>query len=121
MPMRMCISCTIALALCWPAAAQESSPGMLRSWLQRIAAEQLAARKKEVAETRTREQFEARRAEVRKKILHMIGGLPEKRTSLNPRRMGAIERDGYRVEKIVFESQPRFFVTANLYVPRTGR
>src|SRR6185436_16251802 len=31
-----------------------------------------------------------------------------------------IEREGYRIEKIVFESQPRFFVTANLYLPTRG-
>ncbi|MEQ8763004.1 MAG: prolyl oligopeptidase family serine peptidase [Planctomycetota bacterium] len=42
--------------------------------------------------------------------------LPE-RTPLNVRRVGTIERDGYRIEKIVFESRPGFEVPANVYVP----
>ena len=57
---------------------------------------------------------------VRESIIRGIGGLPE-RTPLNSQSVGMIERDGYRIEKIIFESQPRFFVTANLYLPNTGR
>lgn len=36
---------------------------------------------------------------------------------------GIVERDGYRIEKLYYESLPRLFVTANLYVPksRAGR
>jgi cephalosporin-C deacetylase-like acetyl esterase len=35
---------------------------------------------------------------------------------------GTVERPGYRIEKVTFESRPRLYVTANLYVPAgTGR
>ena len=51
----------------------------------------------------------------------MLGG-PLERTPLNARVTGVIERPGYRIEKLTFESRPRLYVTANLYVPaRTGR
>jgi dienelactone hydrolase len=53
-------------------------------------------------------------------FLKLIGGLPE-RTPLNARVTGTLEREGYRLEKVVYESRPRIFVTANLYVPLTGR
>ena len=56
---------------------------------------------------------------VRERILHAIGGLPQ-RTPLNARTTGTLERDGYRVEKVIFESQPEFYVTANLYLPASG-
>lgn len=39
------------------------------------------------------------------------------RTPLNVRITGVLDRDGYRVEKLIFESRPGFLVTANLYVP----
>ncbi len=39
------------------------------------------------------------------------------RTPLNPRVTGVVHRDGYRVEKIIFESQPKHFVTAALFLP----
>jgi cephalosporin-C deacetylase-like acetyl esterase len=45
-----------------------------------------------------------------------IGGWPDK-TPLRPRITGVLNRDGYRVEKLVFESRPGFRVTANLYMP----
>ncbi len=49
----------------------------------------------------------------------LVGGRPEQ-TPLNPRVTGQIERSGYRVDKVVYESQPGVFVSANLYIP-TGR
>lgn len=52
-------------------------------------------------------------------FLEGLGGLPA-RTPLNARVTGTLQRDGYRIEKIVFESQPGFFVTANLYLPASG-
>lgn len=49
-----------------------------------------------------------------------LGGPFADRTALNATVTGTIERNGYRVEKVIFESQPKFFVTANLYVPTRG-
>ncbi len=59
-------------------------------------------------------------ARLRAKFLEAIGGLPE-RTPLNPQAMGILSRDGYRVEKIIFESRPKFFVTAALFLPDASR
>lgn len=42
---------------------------------------------------------------------------PPPRTPLRARVLGALEREGYRVERVVFESRPGFPVTANVYVP----
>jgi dienelactone hydrolase len=56
---------------------------------------------------------------VREKIRTSFGPLPEK-TPLNPRVTGVVERDQYRIEKVIFESRPEFYVTANLYIP-SGR
>ena len=43
------------------------------------------------------------------------------RTPLNARITGVIQRKGYRIEKVVFESRPKFFVTAHVYVPESLR
>jgi dienelactone hydrolase len=50
----------------------------------------------------------------------LAGGMPE-RTPLNPRTAGALERQGYRLEKVVYESRPNFHISANLYIPTNGR
>ncbi|MCM8789256.1 MAG: prolyl oligopeptidase family serine peptidase, partial [Candidatus Omnitrophica bacterium] len=53
---------------------------------------------------------------VKKVIKKAFSVLPEK-SPLNPEITGTIKRDGYRIEKIIFESRPKCLVTANLYVP----
>ena len=75
--------------------------------------ERMRARKEKV---KSAEDVLAHQAYVRETFLHLIGGLPE-RTPLNPRRVGILERSGYVVEKLIFESRPQFYVTANLYLP----
>ncbi len=54
---------------------------------------------------------------VRAKILESFGPLPEK-TPLNPKITGVVERDAYKIEKLIFQSRPEFYVTGNLYVPK---
>jgi dienelactone hydrolase len=56
---------------------------------------------------------------VRATLWKLIGGMPE-RTPLNARTTGSFERDGYRLEKVIYESRPSLFVSANLYIPRKG-
>lgn len=50
------------------------------------------------------------------KMVERLGGWPE-RTDLNPQVTGTLERPGYRVEKIIFESRPKFFVSAAFFLP----
>jgi dienelactone hydrolase len=61
---------------------------------------------------------EAYIAEVREKIVKAFAPMPTKKTPLNAKVTGVIERDTYTVEKILFESRPKFYVTANLYLPK---
>ncbi len=53
---------------------------------------------------------------VRERIRACFGPEPE-RTPLAARITGTVERDAYRIEKVIFESRPSFPVTANLYLP----
>lgn len=55
-------------------------------------------------------------ASVRDRIRTSFGPEPE-RTPLNARITGVVQRDTYRIEKLIFESRPGFPVTANLYIP----
>ena len=55
----------------------------------------------------TPEAVRARQRTVRAALVKSLGGFPE-RTPLNPRVTGRVERDGYAVEKVLFESRPGF-------------
>ena len=67
---------------------------------------------------RTLEEWEKRAAAIRRHILVCAGlwPLPDK-TPLKAQIFGRIEREGYAVEKVFFESLPGFFVCGNLYRP----
>ncbi|RFC45001.1 MAG: Cephalosporin-C deacetylase [Verrucomicrobia bacterium] len=63
-------------------------------------------------------EWDTRKDFVRRQILVAEGLWPTPtKTPLNPVIHGKIERDGYTVEKVYFESAPGFFVTGSLYRP----
>lgn len=86
-------------------------------YLLKQATKKLDERKELVGQIRTREDVEKRQAYVRRVHRQMSGGFPE-RTPPNPRMVGKLGRADYVVEKIIFESQPQFYVPANLYLPK---
>ena len=94
--------------------------GMVDNYLTEIASQHWQARARTMARITTPAQVKERQTYIRKKVLDAIGGFPE-RTPLNARITGTLEGDGYRIEKLIYESQPRFYVTANLYVPTGGK
>ncbi len=79
-----------------------------------------AARNREIAKLTTAEAIRARQKWARTTFLKLVGDLPE-RAPLNARSFGTIERDGYKIEKILYESVPQFHIPANLYIPTTGK
>ena len=70
-----------------------------------------------------KEAWLARARDLREQVLVSAGlwPMPEKHP-LNAHVFGRVERSGYSVEKVYFESHPGFFVTGNLYRPvgKTG-
>jgi len=93
---------------------------MLPDWLKAKAFRMLDARKAETARITSSQQVFDRRRNLRERMTRGLGGFPE-RTPLNARVTGVLDRGDYRVEKVIFESQPGFHVTANLYVPARGQ
>lgn len=79
-----------------------------------------SARRALLAGIQSKLQVEQRTATVRSQLWNILGGQPEK-TPLNARITGVVRRNGYRIEKLVFESMPKIYVTANLYIPTHGK
>jgi dienelactone hydrolase len=89
---------------------------MLNRYLLDQARQRFDARRKAVAAIKTPEDIARRQQALRTFFLRSLGDLPE-RTPLNAQVMGALRREGYRVEKVIFESRPGHHITANFYVP----
>ena len=110
-----------------PAFAQKSFPGVayrdyprcLPDYLRDLAQAAYERRNHEIARLKTPEAIGARQRWVRETLWKLAGGELE-RTPLEAQKTGSFERDGYRVEKILYQSRPRFHVPANLYIPTTG-
>jgi cephalosporin-C deacetylase-like acetyl esterase len=89
---------------------------MLRTFLLAEAKKAFDARQATIAALKTPEDIKNRQAEVRAKLIAALGGFPEK-TPLKPEVVGKESFDGYRIEKVIFQSRPDHHVTATLYLP----
>ena len=88
------------------------------SILALLASEARAITDRAIAETSSRAAWEAVREQRLSELKDMLGLTPDRaRTPLNARKLGVIEGDGYVIKKIAFESMPKVYVTANLYLP----
>ena len=85
--------------------------------LRRRAEAHFRRQERERAQIASIAEFEARRKRIQTHFLDAIGGLPTERTPLNLQIAGTVQRNGYRIEKIIYESVPNFYVTAALYIP----
>lgn len=89
---------------------------MMHAYLMRAVDEALDRRDEAYEKLKKPEQLVAYQQRMREFFTAALGGFPE-RTPLKPQVVGKEDRDGYTIEKVIFESQPRHFVTAILYLP----
>ena len=92
------------------------SPNSLYHYIAGQAYEMLAKRHKDISGIRTLQEWQVRQKMLRETLSGIVGPFPE-RTPLNAKVIRTIERDSFRVEHIIFESQPGFFVTSSLFIP----
>jgi dienelactone hydrolase/pimeloyl-ACP methyl ester carboxylesterase len=118
--MRLLLLCAALLA---PAPALAQPDGkvppprkMLYEHLRVQAQTLLDARRTEVAAFKTPAAVEKRQKALKARFLEALGGFPEK-TPLNAQVVGTLKGDGYRIDRVIYESRPDHHVTANLYLP----
>src|SRR5882724_8005456 len=122
---QLAAACWVAWA-CHPLCGQvrhtpEQRYKMFQEYLLRRADE---VTRNNLADIQNLDAWKQHRPEIRKRVLYTLGLDPTPaKTPLHPRITGELQRDGYRVQNIVFESMPGLYVTANLYLPkeRTGK
>jgi dienelactone hydrolase len=65
----------------------------------------------------TRAVWESRRTELLRRIETAAGVTADPPGPLTPKTLGVLQRSGYSIEKLIFQSRPDIWVTANAYVP----
>jgi cephalosporin-C deacetylase-like acetyl esterase len=105
-------------------AAESDEPTTSRADLiQFLNAEALAhldRRREAVKSIASRAEAEARQAEVRDRVLSLIGE-PLHGVPLSAEVTGVVKGGGFRIENILYDAQPGRRVTANLFVPTEGK
>ncbi len=89
---------------------------MLHRYLLQKAYKAFDAADNEYEKIKTPEQIAAYQKRMRNFFIKQLGGFPQ-RTPLKAKVTGKLKRDGYNIEKIIYESQPGLYVTALLYLP----
>lgn len=97
----------------------EPAPGMLPGYLAARLNAVAARWKQQIASIQSGDEASARNRFVRGKERELLGNWPQK-TPLEARVVKSTERPGYRIENVMYQSRPDFWVTANLYVPTKG-
>ena len=119
---RLLLTLLLVLAVGIVPTAQTAREKAFISELDAIAQRQLKARAAAIAAIKDTKAAQKRNAEVRERILSLLGGLPEYDGPLNPRVTKTTPRDGFVIEHVMFDSLRDYVVTANLYRPeRPGR
>lgn len=93
--------------------------GSHQRWLQNLARSLHAGRKPPA----TLEQWKKQREELRRNLRRSFGQFPDSPCGLNPKCIGVVQRDGYHIERLLIQSRPDVWITANAYVPakRAGK
>ncbi|HYT88090.1 MAG TPA: acetylxylan esterase, partial [Gemmataceae bacterium] len=100
-----------------PDAAAQAPNKLLYSFLLGEAGKHFNARRQEVAALKTSDDVKRRQARLKAQFIDALGGFPEK-TPLNGRTVSVVEMEDYRLEKVIYESQPSHHVTAALFLPK---
>lgn len=89
---------------------------LLARHLAKYSHEYLDKRTEEVRLLRTQNDWRQRQTRIKQIVLDTLGPWPE-RTPLKSQIVGTLQRENYRIEKLIFQSMRGFYVTAAIYVP----
>ena len=93
------------------------APNSLYHYIADQACDLLAQRSGKIAGLNSLSGWQQRQKWIGETLLDIVGPFPEK-TPLNAKVTRIIDKESYRVEHIVYESQPGFFVTSSLFIPK---
>lgn len=92
------------------------APNLLYHHVSDEALHLLEKEEREVSLVKSKAQWVARQRQKKEAIWNAIGKFGEK-TPLNPQITGVVRKEGFRIENLIYESLPGYYVTASLFIP----
>jgi dienelactone hydrolase len=102
-----------------PAATADTKAVDLHQDLLDLAARHEAERRARFAAVKSSADLSALQTSLRRAFLRLLDELPASQGAPPVKQTGVVEADEYRIEKLVYESLPGYFVPALLYKPKT--
>ncbi len=96
---------------------EKKAETMFLEHVKRVIFAQIDERDKTIENLKTADDWKNHIKYVEKTFKEIIGEFPE-RTPLNAKVIDVLDRKEYKIEKIIFESFPQFYVTCNMYIPK---
>jgi hypothetical protein len=92
------------------------APNSLYHFIAGQAYDDLEVRSTKIALIHSLSQWQQKQQQIRYILMKALGAFPSK-TPLNARITKSIKKDDYRIENIIYESQPGYYVTSSLFIP----
>ena len=92
------------------------APNSLYHYLTGEAYQMLEERSEKLKQIHTVDGWRKYQATMRQTLWNSTGRFPKK-TNLNAKVTSVVKKDGYRIENVIYESLPGFYVTASLFIP----
>jgi cephalosporin-C deacetylase-like acetyl esterase len=102
----------------WPEFSD--APNALFHHIANLAYTDLDKRSQKVNSIRTLAEWQQRQQWVKKVLNEVVGSFPAK-TPLNASVVKTYDKDFYRLENIIYESQPGYYVTSSLFIPNGAK
>ncbi len=102
-----------------PTRAEEvQAPSMAYRYIASVRDRQYAERDRALGKVNTWDDWLKWRKDMLARLHRVVGPFPQRDCPLRPRLSVAFENDHVRIERLLYESRPRFYVSANVYVPK---
>lgn len=93
---------------------------MMNTYLTNKAQQDLSVRHDEIAAIHGKSMVQERQVYIEKTLLRELGGQWPQRTPLHAQITGTVDHPDYFVQKLIYQSLPNFYVTADVYVPKNA-
>jgi dienelactone hydrolase len=129
---KVIFSLGVILMIYFPVSAQQENLDVFDRWIEWSdgknmlihhlndqAFKLLDQRDYEIERLKSKDDWISRQKEVNDILQRIVGPFPEK-TPLNAKVTGIVKKDGFRIEKVIYESLPGLYVTAAMFIPEGG-
>lgn len=93
-----------------------NAPNMLYHYLTGESFKLLDSRVEKISQLTTPDDWKRKQSQVREAMWSVLGAFPGK-TPLNAKITGKVKKNGYKIENVIYESLPGFYVTASIFIP----